>query len=431
MEDPKQIAQYGLDALLEADADKAECSLTLSDRHELNVELGEFTLMRTTFDTQIGVTAIKNGRKGSTSINKSDNDSLDRAAADALDIAAASTPDDANDIAEAQPPAVFTSGSDAPDMDKMHFRMKEMLQSVEARYPKLVLRQAYLDFTHTRNYFLNSNGVDFVTSEGVYTFMTVFSSKDEEKVSSFNYTAFSLKNLEKALLGCGSLDILLQQSTEQINTRPLEGKFVGNIIITPDCLSDMLYFLSYSLGDGPMISGTGIYKDKLNKQIASPMLSIHSRPVSDEICNGYFVTPDGYAAQNSTIVQDGVLKSFLLSLYGSRKTGLDRAVNSGGAFVVDQGDTPFDEMVKSVKKGILLARFSGGSPSDNGDLSGVAKNSYLIEDGEIKYPISESMISGNVADMLMNVTAVSNERIDYGFSILPWVAVSGVTISGK
>ena len=131
MEDPKQIAQYGLDALLEADADKAECSLTLSDRHELNVELGEFTLMRTTFDTQIGVTAIKNGRKGSTSINKSDNDSLDRAAADALDIAAASTPDDANDIAEAQPPAVFTSGSDAPDMDKMHFRMKEMLESVK------------------------------------------------------------------------------------------------------------------------------------------------------------------------------------------------------------------------------------------------------------------------------------------------------------
>jgi hypothetical protein len=78
-----------------------------------------------------------------------------------------------------------------------------------------------------------------VTSEGVYTFMTVFSSKDEEKVSSFNYTAFSLKNLEKALLGCGSLDILLQQSTEQINTRPLEGKFAGDIIITPDCLSDI------------------------------------------------------------------------------------------------------------------------------------------------------------------------------------------------
>ena len=80
--------------------------------------------------------------------------------------------------------------------------------------------------------------------------------------------------------------------------------------------------------------------------------------------------------------------------------------------------------------GILLARFSGGYPSANGDL-GIAKNSYLIEDGEIKYPISESMVSGNFADMLMNVKAVSKERVDSGRSIFPWVAVSGATISGK
>jgi PmbA protein len=431
MQDPKKVAQYGLDALLEAGADKAECSLTLTDKHELNVELGEFALMRTTFDTQVGLTAIRDNKKGSTSINKSDNDSLDRAAAGVLDIAAASSPDDAYDIAEAQPPAVFSSGSDSPDVDRMHSRMKEMLESIKVRYPKLVLREAYLDFTRMRNYFLNSNGVDFLTNKGVYTLVAMFSSRDGEKVSSFNYTAFSLRDLERDLLSCGSLDMLMQQSTEQTNTRPLEGKFIGDIIITPDCLGDMLHFLSYSIGDGPMISGTSIYKDKLNEQIASPLLTMHSRPVSDEICNGYFVTPDGYAAQNSTILQDGVLKTFLLSLYGSRKTGLDRAVTSGGAFVVDPGDTPFEEMVKSVKKGVLLARFSGGSPSDNGDISGVAKNSYLIEDGEIRYPISESMISGNVADMLIDVTAISRERVDYGFSIYPWVAVSGVTISGK
>ena len=88
-------------------------------------------------------------------------------------------------------------------------------------------------------------------------------------------------------------------------------------------------------------------------------------------------------------------------------------------------------MIKSVERGILLARFSGGYPSDNGDFSGVAKNSYLIENGEIKYPISESMISGNFAEMLKNIKAISKERIDYGFSILPWIQVSGITISGK
>jgi PmbA protein len=41
------------------------------------------------------------------------------------------------------------------------------------------------------------------------------------------------------------------------------------------------------------------------------------------------------------------------------------------------------------------------------------------------------MVSGNFAEMLKNIKAISRERIDYGFSILPWVHVSGITVSGK
>ncbi|MGI6621240.1 MAG: TldD/PmbA family protein [Bacillota bacterium] len=427
----REVAQYGLDALLRAGADKAQCVATFTEKHEMNVELGEFSLLRTTFDTNIGLTAIKDSRRGSTAINKSDNESMDKAAAEVLAIAAASAPDEAYDIAEAQPPAEFSSGSDAPDLDRMYSGVKELLHQVKARYPKLVLMQAIIDFTRSRSCFVNSNNVDFVTNKGVYNCMFMFTSKDQDKVSSFNYTSFSLRDLERDLLECGSLDILLKQSTEQIITRPLQGRFVGDLIITPDCMNDMLWFVSRTISDGPMISGTSIYKDKLGQQIASPLLTLHSRPVSDEICNGYFVTSDGYAAQNSTIVESGVLKTYLLSLYGSRKTGFDRAVNMGGAFVMEPGDTSLDDMIKSVEKGILLARFSGGYPSDSGDFSGVAKNSYLIEGGRIKYPISESMVSGNFAEMLKNIKAISRERIDYGFSILPWVHVSGITVSGK
>jgi PmbA protein len=431
MENLKQIVRDGLDELLKAGADKARCSLTLTDKHELNVDLGEFSLLRTTFDTSVDLAAIKDAKKGSTAINRSDRPALRQAAADVLDIAAASAPDEAHDIAAAGPPAEFSSGSSRPDPDKMYSRMKEMLREIAARYPQVMVRQAILDFTRTENYFLNSNGVDFVTRKGIYRCMVFFSSREGERVSSFNITGFSLKDLEQSLLGCGSLDTLLRQSTEQIVTQPLQGKFVGEVIITPDCLGDLLGFLTGAIGDGPLISGTSIYRDQLDQQIAAPNFSLHSRPLSDEICDGYFVTADGYAAQNCTIVENGVLKSFLLSLYGSRKTGRPRAVNDGGAFVVDPGETAFDDMVSSVKKGILLARFSGGDPNENGDFAGVAKNSYLIEDGEIKDPLSESMISGNFAEMLKNITAISRERIDFGNAILPWIAVSGVTVSGK
>ena len=86
-------------------------------------------------------------------------------------------------------------------------------------------------------------------------------------------------------------------------------------------------------------------------------------------------------------------------------------------------------IISSTIKGVLLSRFSGGSPSDNGDFSGVAKNSYYIEDGKIKYPISETMISGNICQMLHDIKNVSKETINFGSSIYPWIQFSDLTIS--
>ena len=138
---------------------------------------------------------------------------------------------------------------------------------------------------------------------------------------------------------------------------------------------------------------------------------------------------DGYVAENSTIIDKGVLKTHLLSLYGANKTGGQRAVNGGGAYVVDAGEKPKDELIKNIKKGILLERFSGGRPSADGEFSGVAKNSYYLENGEVKYPISETMISGNIQEMFNNIGEISCDRIDFGYCIFPWISFKGVTVS--
>jgi PmbA protein len=73
---------------------------------------------------------------------------------------------------------------------------------------------------------------------------------------------------------------------------------------------------------------------------------------------------------------------------------------------------------------------SAGNPSENGDFSGVAKNSYLIEDGQIRMPVSETMIAGNIAQTLIDISAISKEFVDFGTALMPWVKTSGVTISG-
>jgi len=265
----------------------------------------------------------------------------------------------------------------------------------------------------------------------LYSFSVMFTSKEGEKASSFNYSGCSMKELDKPLHEYSSIDMLLKQSSEQIHTSAFPGKIVGDVIITPDCLSSFIYYVTAYLYDYALISGSSIYKDKLNEKIAHETLTLHSDPRSPEIAKNYFFTRDGFEAQNMTIIDKGVLKSFLLSQYGANKTGKPKAVNSGGCYIVEPGTAAFEEMVSSIDKGLLLCRFSGGNPSDNGDFSGVAKNSYLIENGKITKAVNETMIAGNLAEMIKNIVNISKERIDYGSEIYPWIQVKGITVSGK
>jgi PmbA protein len=96
---------------------------------------------------------------------------------------------------------------------------------------------------------------------------------------------------------------------------------------------------------------------------------------------------------------------------------------------VAPGSQSLDELISEIDQGILISRFSGGRPNNKGDFSGIAKNSYYISGGEIIHPVAETMISGNMAASLQNITGLSAERADFGYNIYPWVRVAGVGVS--
>ncbi len=428
----RETAEYGLTALRKLGADKAQCVLSGSQQWELNVEAGGITLVRTTYNNGLHFKVIKDSRQGVASCNKTDRKTIDETAESAIEIAGASQPDSAYDIAEEQDPEVFTAGLEQPDMDMMYERLESFVQQTKQEFPRTILEQAVLEFTLRTSYFLNTNSVNFETTKGLYGFWAMFTSKEGKKTSSFNYSGISTKELDRELMFYGSVHELLRQSDEQVDARSLEGKFEGDVLITPDCLSDFIgYFTGTFLSDHSLIAGTSILKDRLNEEVANSRFTLHCKPLAEEIADNYFVTGDGYKAHNSTLVERGILRSFLLSLYGSRKTGKERAANNGGAYIVEPGESSLDDIVGSVDKGILLCRFSGGHPSENGDFSGVAKNSYYIEKGAIRYPVGETMISGNVSELFNKIKAISKERINFGSAIYPWLLASGLTVSGK
>ena len=425
----KETLSYALDRLLKSGMDNAEGMINESEKKELNIESGKISLLRTTFSNSLRLEAIKDKKQSSISINKLDKRSIDDSLSKLMVNVESSQVDDSNDISEKQTPEIFTKGTLIADLNLMYDRIEDFNSFVKQNYKKVLLEAVTLEHNTSKSHILNTNGVDFEINKGMYGFSSMFTSKDGLDTSSFNYTGVEKLNLNKSLDQYGHVSELLRQSQEQVKSSPIHSKFVGEIIVTPHCLSEFISFIDYSISDNALIAGTSIYKDKVGQKIANDNFTLSSKPLDSKIDSGYFITSDTYKSENRTLVHNGILQTHLLSLYGANKTGGKRTPNQGGNYMIEGSTSSLEDMIKNVKKGVILCRFSGGSPSDNGDFSGVAKNSYYIENGKIMFPIIETMISGNIAQMFLNITNISNERVDFGDSILPWISFKGITIS--
>ncbi|MEC9273161.1 MAG: TldD/PmbA family protein [Candidatus Neomarinimicrobiota bacterium] len=425
----QDIPDYCIEQLMKAGADKAQCIYSSGEKKELNVDAGEFSLFRTNANHGFSIMAIKDQKKGSFSINKIGKDDIDEAISTVLNMAESSMSDDAYDISEYQEADSFSKGDKEPALNIMYDRMEEFMEYSANTFPITIIEQAILDFSSGTSYYRNSNGVSFDETEGSYSFSVMFTSKEGKDISSFNSAGFSSLDIDLPLHKGGSINRLLEESAAHVRTRTVPNKFTGDIIVTPDCIMSFIGFILGNLSDFRLIAGTSLFRELMNQQIVHESLSIHSKPLSDNLSGGYFITSDGYKAEDLTIIENGILQTFLLSLYGSNKTGLQRVSNSGGSLIIDPGETPLKDMIQSVNKGVLLSRFSGGSPSDNGDFSGVAKNSFYIENGKVQYPISETMVSGNIVDMFQHVKHLSKEEVNFGDEIFPWIQFEGITVS--
>ena len=90
---------------------------------------------------------------------------------------------------------------------------------------------------------------------------------------------------------------LLAQIVEQIEGRPLEGKFVGDVILlTPHCAPSFLEGFSSYISTGSLMKGQSIYQDKLGAQVAAKNFTLRAMPTSPEFSRPQFVTSDGFGS---------------------------------------------------------------------------------------------------------------------------------------
>ena len=425
------IAQYAMQKLQETGAQQYACEAHTSAKREFNVDGGKFSLLRTTIDNRLDLTLIKDNRRGKTLINAFTHEAVDEAVRDCLASAEGSAPDPAWELVSGTQ-RNFTLGAPDGNMDHLFARAQEMLQSIQQEYPKVMVEQMIVAHQRAEGIYLNSLGARYESLEGLYEAQVMFSGHEGEKSSSFNFAAVVTDNLLKPFLDQGSMRQNLADAEKQIDTIASEGKFVGTVVFTPDCAGDVLgELLGNFVGDGVILDGTSPWKDKLGEQVADPRITLSAAPRHPGIVCGERYVSDGYLSEDYDIIREGKLNQFMLSGYVANKTGKKRAPNSSDSLVMQPGDQTLKELLSGIERGLLVSRFSGGSPASNGDFSGIAKNSFLIEHGQITSAVSETMISGNLAEMVNHLRGISRETVRNGYSLLPWFAVDGITISGK
>ncbi len=429
----KDIADFVIGLAKEKGAETAFCQVYDSEMREFNVDGNEFSLFRTLFSRSVAVTVFVDKKKGSVSINKFDKEEIAKAVESCIEAAKSASPDEAWEIAPFIGKREFESGALIPDTDKLFFRAKELLEDIKSRHPLVITEQMIVSHKSLKGLYMSSNGNEYYSKQGGYSAELMYSAHRGEKSTSFYGSDVTVDNLDKPFIECAMIEKELCDIENQIDTTPTQGKFEGTVIFAPGCVAgDVIGNVCENFaGDSALLEGTSIWKDKLGQQVADKRINVSFKPKDNRIVNGQSFTGEGFLAEDYDLIKDGVLQSFKLSQYVANKTGNKRAPNTSFALIIEGGETPLEDMIKNVKKGVIVGRFSGGSPGANGEFSGVAKNGFMIENGKITSAISETMISGNLADMLNNLVDISKETLIDGTLVVPYMAFDGITISGK
>jgi PmbA protein len=187
------------------------------------------------------------------------------------------------------------------------------------------------------------------------------------------------------------------------------------------------------------ISGGALYRkasfmlDKLDCQVFAEHIRIHEKPLLTKAIGSTPFDADGMATRDRVLVEEGILKSYVLSAYSARKLNMAPTGNAGGVhnLFIEPGDQDFDSLIRSMHTGLLVTDMIGfGVNQITGDYSRGASG-FWVENGEIQYPVEEITVAGNLLDMYMQIIAVGKDVDARGNTRTGSVLIENMTVAGE
>ena len=176
---------------------------------------------------------------------------------------------------------------------------------------------------------------------------------------------------------------------------------------------------------------------KRGEQIASEVLTVFDDPLIPRGMSSSRCDADGVPRRPLTIVEDGVLKTYLHNSYTANKGGEENTGHSTGDGIsptnvnVRLGDRPAAELIAEVDDGIYIA--AGGPRPDGttGDFSSTVDFGFKIEKGEIAYPIRNAALGGSFLELLKRIDAISSDFREEPGRKMPTIRITSVRLAGS
>ena len=218
------------------------------------------------------------------------------------------------------------------------------------------------------------------------------------------------------------------------------------IVFAPEVARTLIGSVFDAASGDAIWRGASFLAGRLNETIAESHLTIidDNTMLLPTGVGGFGSSPfddEGLPSQRTVVVENGVLRNYLLNTYTARKLGMKSTHNAarglagapgtgcGNLFLAPGTLTP-DELIGQVSTGLYVTSLMGfGTNLVTGDYSRGATGLW-IENGRLTHAVEEITIAGNLAEMLRNVTAIASDLVFRGSVASPTLRIDGMTIAG-
>lgn len=220
--------------------------------------------------------------------------------------------------------------------------------------------------------------------------------------------------------------------------KPVTGTYP--VLFDERVASSLIGHLLGAINGVSIARGSSWLRDALGQQVLPKGLSVIEDPHRPRISGSRPFDAEGLATQRRAIVEDGILTGWTLDLATGRKLGMPSTANAARGTTappspatsnidLTQGRHTRDDLIRDMGTGLLVTSMIGSTINPTtGDYSRGAAG-FWVEGGEIRHPVNECTIAGNLRDMLMRIIPANDARAHLSTRV-PSILIDGLTLAG-